>query len=38
MVIQSEAKNLENIKWVFPRSFVAPLLWMTKAVNRYIIP
>ena len=28
-VIQSEAKNLEYIKWVSPRSFVATLLWMT---------
>ena len=25
----SEAKNLEYIKWVSPRSFVATLLWMT---------
>ena len=27
-VIQSEAKNLEYIKWVLPRSFAT--LWMTK--------
>ena len=28
-VIQSEAKNLENINDMHPRSFVATLLWMT---------
>ena len=33
-VIQSEAKNLEYIKWVSPRSFVATLLWMTVGRGR----
>ena len=30
-VIQSEAKDLENIKqWMFPRSFLPTVVWMTK--------
>ena len=38
IVIQSEAKNLEYIKWVFPRSFLPSVVWMTPCGNLYIVP
>ena len=38
IVIQSEAKNLEYIKWVFPRSFLPSVVWMTPCGNLYIDP
>ena len=37
-VLLSEAKNLEYIKWVFSRSFLPSVVWMTPCGNLYIVP
>ena len=29
IVIQSEAKNLDNIKWMYSRFFLPSVVWMT---------